>query len=312
MNRLSFLVSMNLVMVMLMVSSPSWILMWFFMESTTFLFIPLLSKGGYVSVLNSWKYYIPQVWSSMLFVFSLLRESSSYSMIMNIMLFMSMMMKLGMYPFHGWTLQISEGMTWMEIFLLNSIQKVPPILILTKSNMSFFSLIMIGLSSVLMSSMLIFSFSIRNMFMISSSYNMSWLVISGSIGSTEMIFFIITYSLTLGMAIMSINYHSWSMESIISSLNEGMFIQFNKLTSILLLMGFPPLGMFLCKMEIIYLLLLNNMVLSSILLLSSVMAFFFYIKMAMTLLLNKESSLLPSSSVYMLLLSLTPWGVFYL
>lgn len=78
------------------------------------------------------RYFLIQVLASSLLLVSLLFISDrEWSFNINIFFFnLSLMIKIGLFPFHFWVIRLIPYIRWVGIYLLSSVQKIIPILIL--------------------------------------------------------------------------------------------------------------------------------------------------------------------------------------
>lgn len=114
-------------------SAPSWLISWVGLELNNLRFIPLIlnSKNKRESE-SAIKYFLTQALASVLFLVGGMIESSSFYVIGGRLLInIALVIKLGGAPFHAWIPSVLEGIVWKSCFLLLTIQKINPLILLT-------------------------------------------------------------------------------------------------------------------------------------------------------------------------------------
>nr|QDI94037.1 NADH dehydrogenase subunit 2 [Tuxedo sp. ph57] len=135
-SKMMFL-SMLVISTVMVVSSSSWLNMWIGLEINLMSFIPLISspKNIYLSQ-STMSYFLIQSMSSMLFITFILMNKYIFVIseknITKTMIMLTMMMKMGMPPFHMWFPEIMNKMTWPSCFILMTWQKIAPLFILSE------------------------------------------------------------------------------------------------------------------------------------------------------------------------------------
>ena len=106
----------------------SFFIQWIFLELTIISFLPLLvERGDYNIVQRGLKYFLRQSPASVLLLVSLLLiEYHSLSLILPLALFY----KIGIPPFHGWVISIIRSISLKKLFILITIPKIIPMLII--------------------------------------------------------------------------------------------------------------------------------------------------------------------------------------
>lgn len=131
--------------------SSSFIIMWVFLECNTLLFlivICLLSNKQKFRVVTS--YFLIQSLGSSIFLVSLsIISSLNFSLFLYIRYILynfSLGIKLGLFPFHIWVVSLVKYINWLGVFLLASVQKLIPIIILRWCFMSNYILMVVVMS----------------------------------------------------------------------------------------------------------------------------------------------------------------------
>nr|AFY16858.1 NADH dehydrogenase subunit 2 [Oncotympana maculaticollis]ULO25742.1 NADH dehydrogenase subunit 2 [Hyalessa maculaticollis] len=265
--------------IIISISSNNWLGCWMGIEINLISFLPIMMNS--VSVYSSEsmiKYFIIQSLGSSLLFFSIM-----FMLIYNInyLLLISLLIKMGCPPFHLWFPSVMEGLTWNNCFLLSTVQKLVPFMLMSYLNMNFTLFI---ITSCLWGSLggLMYS-SLRKIITYSSIYNLGWIISGIYLMNYSWIIYYIIYSLTLFIMCYSFNVFGMNY------LNQ-FFLMSMSYTKLMLMMiillsmgGMPPLLGFFPKMILIYCLIMNDMTfLCFILLVSALLVMFFYLRIIFT------------------------------
>nr|YP_009192131.1 NADH dehydrogenase subunit 2 [Granata lyrata]ALK03375.1 NADH dehydrogenase subunit 2 [Granata lyrata] len=126
----------------LSISSLNWLTVWAGLELNLIGFIPLMVYGGTsLETESAVKYFIMQaLGSAVLITGSLVSFGSSFtweipaSLSPGLGLFlvlMSLMLKMGSFPFHFWIPSVMSGLSWMNCLILATWQKLAPLFLLS-------------------------------------------------------------------------------------------------------------------------------------------------------------------------------------
>nr|WMV00337.1 NADH dehydrogenase subunit 2 [Maoricicada cassiope] len=274
--------------IMVSISSNNWLGCWMGIEINMVSFLPIMANKMSIYASESMiKYFIIQSMGSSLLLMSII---ISMMIDLNYMIMISLMIKIGCPPFHFWYVSVIEGLSWMVCFILMTIQKVIPMVMLSylNVNMSLFIIVAciwgciggLGYSSM------------RKIIAYSSIYNLSW-IFSGImiINYSWMIYYFI-YSFTLMAVCYMFNLFN------INYINQFVMSSFNFSKSVMMMIifmsmgGLPPFLGFFPKLIMIYCLLLNNMLFICILLLmTALIVLFFYLRIVITTLMMNTISM---------------------
>nr|AWV83341.1 NADH dehydrogenase subunit 2 [Muda kuroiwae] len=266
--------------IMISVSSNNWLGCWMGIEINMVSFLPfMLNKMSIYSSESMISYFIVQgMSSSLLFLSVIMLGMYSY---MNYFVIISLMIKMGCPPFHFWYISVIEGLQWMICFMLMSIQKIIPMILLSylMMNIHFFIILSCIWGSI---GGLCYS-SMRSILGYSSIYNLSW-IFSGilTMNYSWMMYFII-YSINLFMMcyffnLMNINYmNQFFMCS--DNMVKSLFLMVNFLS----IGGIPPFLGFFPKLIIIYFMLQSdNIIVCLIMVMFALIVLFFYLRLVLT------------------------------
>lgn len=86
------------------------------------------------------------------------------------LIFLRLILKLGVAPFHSWYLRMIETMDWLSIFILSTIQKILPLLVL-RISIKFYETYLILIITRLVSLFLVFEVLIKRIIGYSRVFN---------------------------------------------------------------------------------------------------------------------------------------------
>nr|BCD33833.1 NADH dehydrogenase subunit 2 [Geothelphusa grandiovata] len=270
--------------IFLSISSPSWFGIWIGLELNMLSFIPLISikMNSYFSE-SALKYFLIQALGSTLFILSTCMLLSFPQMSPPLLL-TSLFLKLGSAPFHFWFPQVMSGLIWPQAIILMTLQKIPPMILISYLSMNSGLIQIISLSAIL--SAIIGALGglnttqLRKIMAFSSINHMSWMLISISISEMFWTMYFIFYSIISSSIMILFNMLQTFTLSDLMKLNQtnslhSLLIPFNLLS----LGGLPPLAGFIPKWLLIQLLINNKFFFSLIFLLSSALiTLYFYLR----------------------------------
>nr|QDO72164.1 NADH dehydrogenase subunit 2 [Gargara sp. 16071360] len=257
------------------ISSNNWVTIWLGIELSMMSFIPIMSKKFKLNSESCIKYFIIQSLSSSIMMMGVIMMSM---LTLNTMvLLMSILLKLGVTPFHTWVVSIIEGMGYYPILLMLTLMKLAPInmLMYINENVNLFIImgLMIGSISGLNQN------SIKKILVYSSIFNMS-LILS----CTESLEIWSTYFSMYSISLMLTNYLIMKLN--LNFINQMIINNFNISIKIccwftlLSMGGFPPFMGFFGKLLVIKFMLAKNEFLNTaIMMMTSLMVMFFYTRM---------------------------------
>nr|YP_010032945.1 NADH dehydrogenase subunit 2 [Protaeolidiella atra]QOW38679.1 NADH dehydrogenase subunit 2 [Protaeolidiella atra] len=271
---------------MMAVSSSNWLMCWVGVELSFLGLVPILLSDGYsiksLSGESSLKYFcIQAVGSGLLMcggIMYFLIPSIS-TLISSSIFLASIILKLGIFPFHFWVPSVVSGLNWNSMFLILTWQKLAPFLFLMnilESNPSMSAMVFMlgGFSAVVGAFIGLNQTKIGPVLGASSITHGGWISIGAACGNFWTYFF--TYCFSLLMLVLF--------------LNEG--FEFLCGMTLLSLSGLPPFIMFIGKWSILKsaLTLSENWWFLILPLLGSIFSLFFYLKFFYSFYLESESS----------------------
>nr|YP_009180572.1 NADH dehydrogenase subunit 2 [Calameuta filiformis]ALM04128.1 NADH dehydrogenase subunit 2 [Calameuta filiformis] len=273
-------------------SSNSWMIIWMMLEINLMSFIPVLMMNMNSKTNFLFKYFIIQTISSSSFLMSITLMWINYNnfdinlnMInmnfLNFLISISMILKMGLVPFHLWYIEIMMNLSWMNIFLMSTWQKIMPLMIISYFNMNMIIYMTVITSSLISSIQGMYQMNLRKIFTFSSINQTSWLTINSCMSLYLMIIYMMMYMMISFNIIYMFNLNNFSYISDMYLMNNYSYLtKFLLFTNILSLAGLPPFLGFLMKLISIKFLIMNKLFLMSLtLIISSLMTLFFYLRL---------------------------------
>nr|UEK24895.1 NADH dehydrogenase subunit 2 [Kolla paulula] len=305
MNSTKMLFNFTLIIgVMLCICSNNWIILWSGLEVMLMSFIPIMINKNLLSSECMMKYFIVQSLSSSLLISGMILMSCCLDF--EYLILVSLMIKIGLSPFHNWVLTVVEGLDYKSMFFLLTLMKIGPLMAL--SYMNFPMAIPIFISLIVGAIFGINQNSIRKMLTFSSIFNLGFTcscLSNVSIWLTYM--FLYTFMLFSIMYIFNkLNVHY---------LNQIMINEFSsslKLSIWFMMLSFggmPPMIGFLSKLLVFEFMVTNMEYLAlMIMILSSLVVMFYYMRstymMIMLNSVNMKWMMFSSNSISMVFMIL--------
>nr|YP_010944864.1 NADH dehydrogenase subunit 2 [Japanagallia turriformis]WMC21076.1 NADH dehydrogenase subunit 2 [Japanagallia turriformis] len=270
-------------------SANNWLTIWTGLEISIMSIMPMIPNNNFLSSEASVKYFMIQSISSsmmMLGVLLLLINSKiEYQMILT----SSMMLKMGIAPFHNWILEMIESVELMIMFLLLTLMKIAPL--------NMISYLMFKNNLFIMTSLLVGSvfglnqMSLRKMMCYSSIFNMSFMLASISTNSIWW-FYMGTYSLMLISILFILSKMKINYINQLSLNEEKMSSKMNIWLAMLSMGGMPPMMGFMLKLMVIQMMMSSKeFLISIIMIMSSVLVMFYYLRLSFVSILFASSSM---------------------
>nr|WRQ18199.1 NADH dehydrogenase subunit 2 [Japanagallia neohamata] len=293
----------------LSLSANNWLMIWTGLEISMLSIMPMISNNNFLSSEASVKYFIIQSISSSMMMLGVLLLLTNSKIEYQMILTSSMMLKMGIAPFHNWILEMIESVDLMTMFLILTLMKIAPLNMI--SYLMFKNNLFIVLSLLVGSMLGLNQTSLRKMMCYSSIFNMSF-ILSSIQANSIWLFYMILYSLMLIIILvmmkkMKINYLNQL------SLNESkMSLKMNIWLAMLSMGGMPPMIGFMLKMMIIQMMMMNKeFLISVIMIMSSTLVMFYYLRMSFISIMFSSSTMkwkmfnTMKSSSWMIMINLT-------
>lgn len=241
-------------------------------------FLPMFKKINISSTNSIMKYFITQSISRNILLLSLIFiYYNLYNNIFNLTIFISLWLKLGIFPFQTWFFSITENLNWNSFFLVISVQKIIPIWILyVIHNYSIFYINILLICNLIYSIIeIINQTSIRWIISLSSLRHSRWILLRINYLNNSWQIYLLTYLIINILLYNFIKKNNWnSLNSIINNKNN---LKDNLYFLILILnfIGFPPTLGFLIK--ILVLISINSPIIAFLLIFNSFIRCYIYL-----------------------------------
>nr|AWV84134.1 NADH dehydrogenase subunit 2 [Tettigades ulnaria] len=302
--------------ILISVSSNNWLSCWLGIEINLISFLPIMTDSSSIYSSESMiSYFIIQSMGSSLLFLSIILWND-YFVFIDYLIVFSLMIKIGCPPFHMWFPSVMEGLSWKNCFVLSTIQKFTPMVLISYFTMSF--MMMFIIMACVWGSIGGLSYSsLRKIIAYSSIYNLGWIIGGINMFMHSWFIYFLIYSLTLFMLCYLFNSNN------LNYLNQ-FFLIYNNFYSWLIMMvlfmsmgGLPPFLGFIPSMMMVYSLVNSEFyMMCMLLLMSALIVLFFYLRVVFTGLMINSLSLKFSFSGHTLLMYLfgmiTMFGFFIL
>nr|YP_010230038.1 NADH dehydrogenase subunit 2 [Diaphanosoma excisum]QST19920.1 NADH dehydrogenase subunit 2 [Diaphanosoma excisum] len=287
--------------ILLVSSSTSWLVSWVGIELNTLCFIPLMLsfKSGREGE-SAIKYFLTQTLASVILLISILFIKSFSFTISSIFLSFALFIKMGVAPFHSWMVAVGETLHWLGLYLLLTIQKINPLIMIISSSWSWGLLLIAIIFSSVMGAILGLSHTnLRKLLIFSSINHLGWLLMAMTGGLALLSIYFLIYCLLLTPIVFLSKKSNLNYLNQISSLPHQSHILLIVLISMLSLGGLPPfLGFFPKWLVINQLVWSENFILCMILILSSLFTLYYYLRISYSSLILSKLLIEPRWQVY--------------
>nr|YP_010414172.1 NADH dehydrogenase subunit 2 [Macrosiphum rosae]URQ84768.1 NADH dehydrogenase subunit 2 [Macrosiphum rosae] len=272
---------------MMSISASNWLSMWMGLELNLFSIIPILNfKSSIYSIEATMKYFLIQAFASILLLIFLINKNLLFMNNDNILIMMSLLMKLSLMPFHLWLPSMMEGLNWMSCLLMMTWQKITPLIMISYLNVNknmIFLIVLISMNSIFGLN----QNSMRKILAMSSINNTTWMLFAILMNENLWINYFLIYSLLNFLIIKILNNYNINYINQMKLFNLNFFFKLNMLMLIFSIMGLPPMMGFLMKWMLIKTLMYNNLYLIMMMLIMlTILNLLFYIKMTYFMLFN--------------------------
>ena len=237
---------------LIVISSSSIFRIWLGLELNILSFIPIIGFSNETKKAReaSIKYFLIQSIASSIILFSriwfLLYGRSSLIIILTRLINLSLSVKLGLAPFHGWFPEVIEGLSWVNCLIMMTWQKISPIVALSL----FFNyeiVVSLALISALTGAILgLNQASTRKILAFSSISHIGWIMSIISMNSSLWINYLLIYFSVSFITCVSFWYFDLNFLSQLFFL-EDLPVKILVFINLLSTGGIPPLLGFLAK-----------------------------------------------------------------
>nr|UYA98126.1 NADH dehydrogenase subunit 2 [Linognathus vituli] len=327
---MSWIMLISLSGVAMTLSASSWWMAWLGVEVFGLFFIPAMKLSGWSGMKSSlWHYYLIQSISSSLLLmllnslmnYSFLNFMFSWSNLSSVMLLVPIFMKLGLPPFHSWILSLSGSLTWLTFFLVNSIAKIGPLVILHEMvNSNLCSKEVMGIVS-LVTLMFILPFyresMLRQLLVYSGMVTLCWTMAAMTVSLALWVLLFSSYILSMMMLTWELSRlgPSGALQVTLLGPSSGCSHKFMILLMVMNISGYPPTPMFFMKLMVLWVGAKSVGLWIFILMILSIIYLKVYYSLGLstvvqTFTMSNSSSMYSSSSAKMMILIL--FSLFYL
>nr|YP_010946726.1 NADH dehydrogenase subunit 2 [Panesthia strelkovi]WGO57457.1 NADH dehydrogenase subunit 2 [Panesthia strelkovi] len=297
---------------MITVSSNSWISAWMGLEINLLSFIPLMTSNDNIFTTEAaLKYFLIQALASSSLLFIILSKSileSMFSLInsslTSIIIVAPLLMKSGAAPLHWWFPSVMEGLSWWNCFILMTVQKIAPLILISYSIKLNSFIIVIIMMSILIGTIGGYNqISLRKILTYSSINHMGWLLAAMLMGENLWTLYFSIYSfLTLTVITIVSPMQISFVNQTFPTNNESKAIKLMMYSSLLSLGGLPPFLGFLPKWIIIQHMINNwSLMIISTMVIMSLVTLYYYLRISYSFIIvslepnwtsvNKESQI---------------------
>lgn len=266
--------------VIITICSNNWISMWIGLEISIISFIPIMQNiNNNISSESIIKYFLVQRIASTLILMRVTCILVGIWIKNDFILIMSILIKIGLVPFHNWLLTIIEFLETIPIFLLFTVIKIPPMSILYQINCESIEFPII--LSILVSSLSCLNQrSIKKLLSFSSIYGVS-IMLCCLDKFYIMIVYLFIYRIILLILINILDQIKINYINQILFNEKSIWIKINLWINILSIRGFPLTLGFSIKIFVIQNVILNHLIIIClIIVLTSMFSIIFYIRLA--------------------------------
>nr|QKV49094.1 NADH dehydrogenase subunit 2 [Proales similis] len=218
-------------------------LFWLIMEVVMLLFMGV----SYTIFTHSFSY---------LMIYFLIQTIASFSILLfymcdfSTLLLFSFLLKLGLFPFHGWFINVSRRFPNLLLYIISTFHKLP-VFIMMDYFLNFSSIevliLFCSLNFLVCGFTMMNSTEFRTILVLSSVANNSWFILSCYFSFFLFLVFFFFYSLLMFLLLSNLstlNNLSFSSYSSSSTFSGALML--------LMMSGMPPFPIFFCKMGVFY------------------------------------------------------------
>nr|UEP16619.1 NADH dehydrogenase subunit 2 [Megalotomus costalis] len=282
---------------LMVLSADNWLGMWMGLEINLMSFIPLISKSKNKSTSQAMMiYFLTQSIGSITLLFSVLMNSMillnlPFNKLIMILMYISIMIKIGMAPFHLWLPEMLSNLPWFEALILLTWQKVGPLFVLNNMNPNMWLIYFSAISSAMIGAIGgLNQTSLRKILAYSSINHLGWMTLFMSMNISWYKYLMI-YSLLIFLLCTILSGNNFYFINQINSSSVSMMEKY--LFSIMLLSigGLPPFIGFLPKWMVIQSMIKTNLYFILILMMFfSLITLFYYLRLISSMILLYSST----------------------
>lgn len=233
------------------------------LEINLLAFIPLIRENKLISTEASLKYFLTQALASSIFLFATIISLINVkhlerNLFIEIIIFSSLLLKIGSAPFHFWFPNVIEGLSWVNSLILITWQKIAPLILISYIIFKPIIIIRIILSTLIGALGGLNQTSLRKLIAFSSINHLGWILAAIYNRNLWLIYFLFYTFLTLSIVFIFNIFKISYINQLFSLFFHRKSIKFFLFFNLLSLGGLPPFLGFLPKLLVIQSLTLNN------------------------------------------------------
>nr|WPV76784.1 NADH dehydrogenase subunit 2 [Phlebotomus chinensis]WPV76810.1 NADH dehydrogenase subunit 2 [Phlebotomus chinensis]WPV76836.1 NADH dehydrogenase subunit 2 [Phlebotomus chinensis]WPV76849.1 NADH dehydrogenase subunit 2 [Phlebotomus chinensis] len=256
--------------IIITISSNSWLSVWMGLEINLLSFIPLMTdESNLYSNEASLKYFLTQAMASSLLLFSIILFLNYNLLNFNLwninfwtklsLINLTLLIKMGSAPFHFWFPSVMNCLSWFNNWLLMTIQKIAPFILIFYSFNFYINMMSLILSLIFGSLGGLNQTSIRKIMAYSSINHLSWMLCSIFFSKNLWLnYFFFYYFLTSSIVLLFNLFNIFYINQFFLYFNNNLTIKFSIFILLLSLGGLPPFLGFFPKWLVIQYLMFNN------------------------------------------------------
>ena len=306
----TLLISTIILRIIISISSNQWFIIWIGLELNIFAFLPILGKANNKKEISCAPLYLAiQAISSGLIITSILLATTSIRLWSDPLFQIAILTKAGGPPAFCWYPNIVLNLSWTNVWILITLQKINPILILALVTKLNYILLILSASIALIGGIGgIIQNQIRGILAYSSLTHLAWILTLTSLNPIISLNYLIAYLLIISALLILLSKSSLKTHTHLANISP----QSKTIISLLLLSlaGIPPLLGFLPKLQAINSLVFNSRPIIILILISgSLINLYFYLNLILSssssyssLFLLKSPHLIKSTTLFTLAL----------
>nr|WRO45247.1 NADH dehydrogenase subunit 2 [Majangella moultoni] len=295
--------------VLISLCANSWMGAWMGLEINLLSFVPLLSSNkNMFSTESSLKYFLIQAIASSVLLFLILLKINIYEMFYfmknstwNNFIMIPLLMKIACAPFHWWLPSVVEGLTWMNCFIILTIQKIAPLMLISYMLLNNYFIQFMIISSAFIGAIGgLNQISLRKILSFSSINHIGWMLTTMIMGPNLWMMYFMIYTINIiSIMIMATKTNLSYISQTFNLLNNKKIIKFTLFISMMSLGGLPPFLGFFPKWITIQFMTQNLMIFTSmVLILSSLLTLFYYMRIMYTTLMITNTEISWTKNIY--------------
>nr|AWN56371.1 NADH dehydrogenase subunit 2 [Scaptocoris castanea] len=279
---------------LLTLSSQNWMSMWMGLEINMLSFLPIMmNKPSTKASEAMMMYFLIQSIGSTMLLFSVSMNMMFYSqpLKMNLIMTLSMLIKLGGAPFHLWVPEMMSKMKWSECMLLMTWQSLAPLHVMSNIKINNNTLmIMVMMSTIIGAVGGLNQTSLRKLMGYSSINHLGWMMATISNHNSWTKYFTL-YSITACLTCFMMNHYKALFINQMNIMTMNLSETWNYLMIWLSLGGLPPLLGFLPKWLVIQTMMSKQAyIMMIIMIMMSLITLFYYMRTMTSMMIKPASS----------------------